>query len=433
VTLALAAARAQEEGLAWERTEAGHWLRVAIVGGSADEAVAVLWPHPRRGDADEQRALAAALAGRRAAAADAVLPAGTTTGVEVADTHTLFVVVLSPATRGAAAAWFSALAAPAAGDVDAAARSLARAALAADDALWLHPGDILLGRARCALAAGTPGGCTTGGSPRFLQGLSPADFAAQPSRPLPEPMRVAVVGAGTGVDALRAAMASVAVRPQPAPAQPAGAVPAASARMRGKDEPCTPHPRVDAPYVAAAVRAPVPSPASVPFALGVEVLRARAEARFRSYRGNEPMARAPFVGYRFLLGEPVVLFCRRGPVASAAAMPRAELEALLSAVRQQPPSRTEVASAASLLLSEWAVPPWTPAREAVLRQMPYGLGPRARTLCLLGHWGVDDATVHSLPATDAGAVAACLGEALRPEGLWWGGLVPTTAPPLSGR
>src|SRR5206468_9809128 len=125
----------------------------------------------------------------------------------------------------------------------------------------------------------------------------------------------------------------------------------------------TPHDRIDAAFATAAVRAPRPGAASLPFAVAVEVLRQRAPQHFGGYRGREVLAGAPFVQHAFLDGTPVLLLHRRGTGADLAA-PRLELAELLSAVRASAVTAAEVAAAVRVLQAEWAVPPWSRAQIA---------------------------------------------------------------------
>ena len=433
---ALAALRAQAPaGEPFQQLTGGHRLRVVAVAGCTAQAVAVVWPHAAATTAQaadaaadtvaEPLARAHLVAALRAQQSGAVLPKGAMRSVEVGEACTVFTAVWPDAQPEGAAAWFGALlrAPDPVAQQDQLARACAQQALAADDADWLFPGDVLLGRARRALAVG--GGVH--GSPTYLQRLSPADCAIAVTEPPCAPLCVCVVGSDLGVPALAAALERVSPRGDAVRAVAASSTPRPPA---GPD--IVTHPRVDAAYVAVVARAPAPGPDALPFALGVAVLRSRASVRFRDYRGNEAMARTPFVTCEVLLGEPTVMLCRRGR-SPEPAQPRAELEALLAELGQQPPDDREVGLAADALLAEWAVPPWSRAQVATFVEAPASLLPRARTLALLLHHGIGDDAVRGLGALTGAAVARQLAATLAPERLWWGGLVPAARPPVLGR
>lgn len=426
----------------WVDLPGGARWRIAAIEGAA-RCWAVLWPHPFAADAGAEKALAHAVAAFRCARARAALPPGVQVGAEVLDGATLYHATAPRTAAGAAPdlgrRWLLSLTAAAdpVGDRDALELDAARCALSADDALWLYPGEVLQGRARLRLAAGTAGGAPLRGSPVFLQQCTvPALAAAVGARP-GGALRAVQVGDPAGAAEFVEALAAVA-------APPGGG----GERTSPAPEPAfTRHPRVDGPFVAAAVAAPRPGPDELPWAIGVEVLRARALRRFAGYRGQEAAARAPFVAYAFLAGDPVLVLCRRGPdrarmptpggsrrAAAAASVagverPRGELEALLLDARERAPAAAEVALAVSMLGAEWAVPPWSPERQASLRESPEGLLPRARALLLLDHWGVPDAAVRALPeAAPTDRVHAALRERLDPQRVYWAALEPVPWP-----
>lgn len=411
---------AQADPAAWRSLGAGHAVRAVELAGSTAQAIAVVWPHAPLAGSVAMRAGSVALAAYRAAASAAALPSGAVVGHEVFDQHTVFTALLPAADAESAARWFAALVRPPAGDAEADAlrQTAARAALSIDDADWLYPGSLLRGRARTAAGLGE----RPADAVAFLLQWSPTAMANALAA-APPPLRVVVVGCSMGLSSLCAAIERL-------PVAPAARVPAVAAAPAGTGagEAFTPHARVDAAYVAAAIRAPAVDAQALPFAVGVAVLRARAEAAFRSYRGGEALAGAPFVAFDLLAGDPLVVLCRRAP-AAAAAPARAELEALLADVRAAPPTADEVAVAASVLASEWAVPPWPPAQVAVLAELPQALVPRARALALLGQHGIADAMVRSLPAMSPADVVAALRPALEASAVWWGGLLPTRVDP----
>jgi hypothetical protein len=239
-------------------------------------------------------------------------------------------------------------------------REVARLALAADDAAFLFPGDVLHARVRAQLLGR--------GLPRGDSQVLLALTAAQVRELLRVPVdhALGVVGpAGQVVAALRAWPA-----PPPDPDGRSGPPTTAAVAVAGVGAGSEVHARVDAPLVVMAfpVAAAVQRPA---LAVGLEVLRARAMRVGSGFapRGNEWMARAPWIAWSWLAGEQLVRFHRRGfdavqllpgevlrGAVDAAAEGRAtaaELDSLLAAARATPPTAAEVATAQRTLLGEF--------------------------------------------------------------------------------
>ncbi len=426
-----AALSAQEPAVttagAWQRTPNGHALRAIEVPQTDAVAIAVVWPWRPLVDGGAQRALEHALAMQRAVNADAVLPAGATTQRELGDGFTVFSVVLRSASPTTAASWLEALLRPF-GDcsTDTLARTLALAALAADDADWLYPGEVLHGLARRAVFAATSRATGVLGDASSLQRCGTAAFVTASALPLSAPLRVCTVGEASVGARLWLVLANVAAGPTPATIEAAnwrhdGTLPIA----------LEPHPRIDAAYVAAALRLPVPSDDSLSAAAAIELLRLRARTRFQSWRGNESLARAPFVQADFLLGDPLVMLFRRAPAEGGPEVPRRELESLLASYETTPPTAGEIAAALAVVRAELAVPPFATTLSQALSRVPASLLPRARAACLLGHFGIADAAVHALAEVDGKGLTAAL-LSLLDAGVWLGGLIPNTKPPLGG-
>ncbi|MCU0865237.1 MAG: hypothetical protein MUC36_15750 [Planctomycetes bacterium] len=237
-------------------------------------------------------------------------------------------------------------------------REVARLALAADDAAFLFPGDVLHARVRAQLLGR--------GLPRGDSQVLLALTATQ----VRELLRVPVDHALGGVGPTGPVVAALRAWPAPPPDPDGWSLPPAIAAVAGAGAGSEVHARVDAPLVVVAfpVAAAVHRPA---LAVGLEVLRARAMRVGSGFapRGNEWMARAPLIAWSWLAGEQLVRFHRRGfdavqllrgevlrGAVDAAAEGRAtaaELDSLLAAARATPPTAAEVATAQRTLLGEF--------------------------------------------------------------------------------
>jgi hypothetical protein len=402
-------------------------LRVEHVAlpGCPGHGFAVVWPQGLDADPAGGSGLAAAVAIYRQLAAAPALPAGAPVTASAAGDYAVVAAAVPAAEVLAGIAFVTSLLDPPAGpDQDAADLALGRAALAADDAEWLFPGPILRGMARAALCAGSPLAHGECGSAVQLQAQSAAVVIAA-ARALPAEAPIVVTIGGGDAAALAAAGARwgrLAVRdpgarsaptPDRSPPLPAGEVP---------------HARIDGPFAAIALAVPPTERDGTPaLALAVEVLRGRAQRAFRGMRGNEVQAKAPFVSWSWLDGDPLVVLCRRGRDGAAAAAPRKELETLLAGALA-PVEPRELTTAVAVLQAELAWPPFSAAQQQALCS---GLGPlatRARLLATARRRGIDAECVAALAAVGAGPVQAALQAIARAERRWTGALVPQPRP-----
>lgn len=296
---------------------------------------------------------------------------------------------------------------------------IARAALAADDAEFLYPGDVLMTRARRRLADEAARARPPLGRASECSELRPADIRRHLAAATPQ--RVAVLGAVS--TAWRAAFAAMDLGSGPCPPRGDVVFTAPSTALPVTQDSSD---RADSPYVGAAFPAP-PAARRAAFALGLEVAKARA---FRSMklRGRELFARAPFVRWSWLEAEPIVMFYRRGEdpvtllpgqrrkasVEDEVAATRRELEALLADLRDRPPSGAELAAARALLLSSVALP--EPGERAEWVTEPATYPGRLQAMLLTAHHGVDAAALSSVTAAD---VAEVLRAALAPANASW--------------
>jgi hypothetical protein len=164
------------------------------------------------------------------------------------------------------------------------------------------------------------------------------------------------------------------------------------------------------------------------FALGIEVARART--RRLPLRFWQAMGRAPTVGWSWLYGDPVVVFCRRGAdfvklrpgerVEADMEAERdatiAELDSILQNLRQQPATARELAEARSALQLELALQPLPPGQSAAAANAG-----RLQVLLLGACRGIDKT---ALQAVTPERVHAVLTSVLDPAGACWHGLMP---------
>jgi hypothetical protein len=302
--------------------------------------------------------------------------------------------------------------------------AIGRAALSADDAEHLYPGLVLASGARRALFAGTPAARAAAGSARVIAGTTVADVRQRLRRP------PATFGVGCGP----AADGDVIVRLpwRPGAAVRAPVVPAAAATAL--ERVVATHARVDGPFAAVAFRAPAAGDLPA-FAVAMEIASARAAGRFPAH-GSEARARAPFVGWSWLRGDPFVLFCRRGPnfrrilpgervdldPLPAAEATAAELRGFLVDLVAVPPDRAEVAAARDTV-SGLCTPGFGP-EAAWLGDAATMPGPIQAAL-LATHHGIDATALRSV---DDRAVARVLAELLAPERGHWQLLLPERMP-----
>lgn len=386
--------------------QAWHWRPIDD---AATTVLAVAFAHGYDDDAPAECGAAAALIEYRLARARAAVPDVVASGSLVTgDVSTVFVLV--PASAGARALQFcrALLDGAMALDDDLAAQAIARAALAADDADWLYPGSVLVGRARRALLQG-PAARGVAGAAVAIQALT----AARLGELLAQPVAWTAIGVGAVGDELRQATAVLPLPPAMPPVPPPPAVvPTVPAAVD-----VVPHPRIDGPFAAIAFAVPAAVDRAA-LAVALEVARARA-ARALRLRGNELAGRAPLVGWSWLQAEPVVVFIRRGPDGAEPDRPLAELETLLADLAARAPTAAELDSALRALRSECGLlAPQAAANGAAL--------PGWATAFLL-------AQRHGLLAADLDRVTAATAQAAlratcEPSHGLRLGLVPATAP-----
>jgi hypothetical protein len=189
------------------------------------------------------------------------------------------------------------------------------------------------------------------------------------------------------------------------------------------------HPRIDAHYVACAMPTP-PTPLTLARLCAVEVMRIRARARYQTPRGNEALARAPFVQHEALHGDPLLTLFRRGVHGAPADLPRRELEELAGSM-VLPTQAGEFATAVAIVRAEHAAPPYTEGQLTALRTAPAAAATRARSLVLLARSGLRDAEVRALAELRAAEVDAEL-RAFSTGPKFWAGLAPKFVDPLGG-
>jgi hypothetical protein len=306
---------------------------------------------------------------------------------------------------------------------DAIARVTARVALAADDSEWLYPGEVLASRSRTVLWAGTACGHSIGGSPTAVQALT----IARVRELLAEPCAVTAIGLGVLPPELRSGAEALRFVGGPPRGPRAGSSVAASIPTALEQ---IGNPRTDAVFVAAAFAVPGAVDRAA-LAVGLEVARVRA-SRSLPPRPEESMARAPRIAWSWLHGDPVVVFCRRGPNGTKLDRPRQELERLIAELRENPPTAAEMAAAVQTLDLELSLPPWSAERVETLAAAPAALPGRAIALLLAARRGLEWAAI---AAANESSVQGALAATLAPERTCWLAVVPTlaVAPPVPNR
>lgn len=304
--------------------------------------------------------------------------------------------------------------------------AIARAALEADDAESLYPGQVLASLARTGLLAGTIFAHGVAGDSRAIQRLSRARVRQLSSAPT----AAAAFGAGNVPDALRSALEgrfrcgpAAAADPSPAIATPPAAGPRPLATVVQA--------RPKAPFVAAAFAVPaeVDRPA---LAVGLEVARARA-VRALPPVPEELLARANRVQWAWIEADPLVVFCLRAPSGRTVEAPRAALERLLAGLRDAPPSAGECTAAAQVLQAQLGLPPWSSAQQRVLASTPEALPGKAIAALSAGARGIG---ANVLSEVEPGAVHRALSATLAAEAAFWAAVVlpqPVRTPVPAGR
>lgn len=408
------------------KAQASNEVMWCEVPGANATAVAVLWQHGLDDDEPSQVGACRVLAECRLDRARRAVPAITASGLQVcADAVTVFASGAASARLQLAAFLAALLDDTLSMQDEELSLSIARAALAADDAEFLYPGPVLQTRLRLRLCRGTSAARPVAGSAPAMAALTPGQV--RELLLVPVAVRLGVLGAIP--PELRRAVEGLPARAVHArkPERAVDAVVAVGNAIEYET-----HDRVDSPFVAVGFRAP--SGDQLPaFALAIEVARART--RRLPMRAGQAMGRAPVVGWSWLHGDPVVVFCRRGAdfvqlrpgerveadIAAERDATVAELESILQNLRREPPTARELADALSALQLELALQPLSPDRQSALAANAAVLPWRLQVLLLGARRGIDKTALAS--ATPA-AVHASLASVLDPAGACWHGLMP---------
>lgn len=293
--------------------------------------------------------------------------------------------------------------------------AIARAALEADDAEWLYPGQVLASVARAELFAGSAAAHGVAGDAAAIQRLTPARVREL----LRVPTAVQGLGLGHLPPALQSALAGR------FPVGVAGPVPAMVVAPTA-DRPMVvrPHARPKAPFVAVGLPVP-PTVDRRMLAIGLQIARTRAAAALPPSQ-EELLARAPRVQWSWIDADPVVLFCLRAPNGGSVASARAALERLLAGLRDVAPSEGECAAAAAALQAELGLPPWTDEQQAALAMVPGALPGKAIAWLSAGARGIDATAVLGV---DPAAVQRALQATLVAGTGCWAAVVPSAPVP----
>lgn len=397
------------------------------IDGATATAVGVLWSHGFDDDAIEVAGLARVVAACRLERVRRLVPNTLASGMRIGSDYSLVFGVVAGGDAQLASKFLSTLLSDQSADEvltdDVIALAVARAALAADDAEFVYPGDILLTRARQRLGRGTALARPPAGIATALVKLTPT--AVRDALRVGSPVRVAVLGAvdAAVIDAIRPLTPTfeTETRGKFVCSQPR------AVRDMSKDR----NGRADSPYVSAVFALPADVDRAA-LAIGVEVATSRAFRRWRM-RGREQNARAPFVAWSWLHADPLLRFCRRGEnhvrllpgerpqalVPDEVRATTAELQAFLADLRTVPPSETELGNARAALRSRLGLP--GPGQKFAWASEPATLPGRLQVLLLAAHHGVDVAKIDNL---DASLVHAAVKSVLQAERSSWHALLP---------
>ena len=397
------------------------------IDGATATAIGVLWSHGFDDDDAQVAGLARVVTACRLERVRRLVPDTLASGMRIGNDYSLVFGVVTAGDAELASQFLSTLLAEqSAGEIltdDFVALAVARAALAADDAEFVYPGDVLLARARQHFGRGTAFARPPAGIASAIAKLTPA--MVRKAMRVDVPVRMAVLGV---VDA---ALIN-AIRPL---------APTFATRVRGEFVCADPralremtedrNDRADSPYVSAAFALPADVDRAA-LAVGVQVATSRAFRRWRM-RGMEQQARAPFVTWSWLHADPLLRFCRRGenparllpgerPQASLLDEVRAttaELRAFLADLRTVPPSEAELGPARAALRSRLGLP--GPGQKSAWASEPATLPGRLQVLLLAAHHGVD---VSKIDNVDASQVHAAVKLVLNTERSSWHALLP---------
>lgn len=401
------------------------WLPVD---GATATAVGVLWSHGFNDDEEDAAGLARVLAACRLQRVRHAVPSMLASGMLIGGDYALvFGVVSGQEAEQSKTVIATLLDEDAHSDVltdDLLAVAVAQAALAADDAEFVYPGDVLLSHARTRLGYGSNLARPPAGIASACSSLTPADI--RKALRVVVPVRAAVLGA------LDAATLSAISKLVPAGSEPEARVQllCTSPQVANSMSEAT-NDRLDAPFIAASFALPEALDQAA-FALGMQVATSRAFRRWRM-RGMEQQARAPFVRWSWLHADPIVQFCRRGEnprrllpgeqakgsLEGEVSATSDELKAYLDDLVSLPPTEAELDRARVALRARLALP--VPGQKYAWASEPATLPGRLQVLLLAAHHGIDVGKIDTLTVA---AVHQAVQLALDPKGASWHGLLP---------
>jgi hypothetical protein len=416
--LLLALAAPQQPDGECERLANGLRLRAVAVPGSGHVGVTLLWrvgaDHDPRGGCGVAAAVAEVLQ-----LAQEPAPQALRLRVEMHGSFTVAQAVVPAGSAGELRARVVDLAGGRiAIDDDTAARAIAIAALAADDASRLLPGPMLLQRARRALLAGTPRARPASGLVADLKQLRPAALLARIGDQYHAAQAIVVLLGALPPDEVAAWRDAL------------GALPAGAGRAEPQlhddaaaSDPITTFPMTDAPYVSFAYRLPDAEPERIAAWVATAMLQARAASVIGRPRRAELQARFPFLHFHPLAADPLVLVNRRGRNHEPIEGPQQEIEDLLQGFMRGIRA-SEVAAAAEQVARAFRLPPFPPATEQELARQPALLPGRGLAIALAVLYERPPDLATRIAEVPVPAVQQALGAMLAPDRRAWFALVP---------
>ena len=401
------------------------WLPVD---GATATAVGVLWSHGFNDDEEDEAGLARVLAACRLQRVRHAVPGMLASGMLIGGDYALvFGVVAGGESEQSTAVMAALLDEDAHSDVltdDVIAVAIAQAALAADDAEFVYPGDVLLSLARTRLGHGSSLARPPAGIASSCSSLTPADV--RKALRIAVPVRAAVLGA---LDAATTSSIGKLV-PTGNEAKARAQMLCTSPKVENRMSEAT-NDRLDAPFIAASFALPEALDQAA-FALGMQIATNRAFRRWRM-RGMEQQARAPFVRWSWLHADPIVQFCRRGEsprrllpgeqakgsLTGEISATTAELKVYLDDLVNLPPTEAELDSARVALRGRLALP--NSGQKYAWASEPATLPGRLQVLLLTAHHGIDVGEIDTLTVA---AVHQAVKSVLDPNGASWHGLLP---------
>ncbi len=306
-------------------------------------------------------------------------------------------------------------------DDDLLARAIAIAVLQADNEAMIFPGPVLRQRAKRALLAGLPQGRQSAGIPAEIQNLTPERVRERLGSSYRPGHGILVALGGMDEADLAEHIAALAALPPGELDTPPDAV----HDPLSPPEAVTTSSRVDAPFVSAALRAPLhSSPDFLPFLLALEVLRARAGLAFRTYRGGESLARFHFVEHNYMDGDRLALVNRRGENNDSLEDVEAEVAQFLLVLRDNEPTQRDVKAAALAVSLRVSLPPYDARLLLPMLEQPDLLMPRALALGMYELWGWPTDLRAAIEAVPLAAVRQAIADHFAPENVHWFALVP---------